>query len=163
MPVSETQITRSYNQDDIQQILNLAIARQSHDAEFTREQLVEIASELDISPECLQSAEQDWLAKLGESQKRQDFNTYRRGKLQKQFGKYLIVNSFLVPLNLLSAGELSWSLYILLLWGLGLGLNAWNSYQSEGEEYQRAFQQWYRQQQLRRSINSFFGKLLNAS
>ncbi|UNU18101.1 hypothetical protein D0A34_03795 [Microcoleus vaginatus PCC 9802] len=34
--------------------------------------------------------------------------------------------------------ELDWSLLILLIWGLGLSLNAWNVYQSEGEEYEQA-------------------------
>lgn len=162
MTVSATQITRSYNQDDIQQILASAIARQANDSEFTHEQLVEIAAELDISLECLQAAEQDWLAQQGELQKRQDFNIYRRGKLQKSLGKYAIVNTFLIPLNLVSAGEISWSLYILLFWGLGLGLNAWNAYQSDGEDYERAFQQWYRKHQIKQSINTFFNKFLNA-
>ena len=160
MTVSATQITRSYNQDDIQQILAAAIARQDLDSEFTHEQLLEIAAELDISPECLQAAEQEWLAKQGELQKRQDFNLYRRGKLQKSLGKYAIVNTFLIPLNLISAGGLSWSLYILLFWGLGLGLNAWNVYQSDGEDYERAFQQWYRNHQLKASINTFFNRFL---
>lgn len=163
MPVTETQITRSYKQEDVQQILQLAMARQAGDSDFSREQLLEIASELDISLECLQIAEQEWLSQQGELLQRQDFNAYRRGQLQKHFGKYVIVNSFLISLNLLSAGELSWSAYILLLWGLGLGLKAWNTYQSEGEEYERAFQQWYRQHQVKQSINNFFSKFLKAS
>jgi hypothetical protein len=162
MTVSETKLTRSYHQEDIQQILHLAIARQAYEGEFSREQLLEIASELEISPESLQIAEQEWLIQQGALKKRQDFNLYRRGRLQKQLGKYVIVNSFLVPLNFLSAGELSWSLYILLLWGLGLGLNAWNTYQSEGEDYERAFQNWHRKHQLRQSISTLFNKFLKA-
>jgi len=161
MTASETKITRSYNQEEIQQILHLAISRQAYEGEFSREQLLEIATELEISPENLQVAEKEWLTKQGDLQKRQDFNSYRRGKFKKQFGKYVIVNSFLVPLNFLSAGTLSWSLYIVLLWGLGLGLNAWNTYQSGGEEYERAFQQWHRKHQLRQSVNTFFQRLVS--
>ncbi|MBD0363152.1 MAG: 2TM domain-containing protein [Coleofasciculus sp. C3-bin4] len=148
MTVFETKITRSYHQEDIQQILNLAIAGQAKGGEFSREQLVEIAAELGISTESLLEAERDWLVQQGEQQKRAEFNIYRRGKLQKRLGKYLIVNSFLVALNLVNAGELSWSLYILLFWGLWLGLGAWNTYQLQGQEYEQAFHKWYRKHHL---------------
>ena len=53
MTVSEAKSSRSYYQEDIQQILQIAIARQVQDAEFSHEQLLEIAAELEISPECL--------------------------------------------------------------------------------------------------------------
>lgn len=162
MAISEPKITRSYHQEDIQQILQIAITRQVHEGEFSREQLLEIAAELEISPECLQIAESEWLAQQGEVQKRQAFNIYRRGKLQKRLGNYAIVNSFLLLLNLAIAGELTWSLYILLLWGLGLGLNTWNTYQHRGEDYERAFQKWHRQQRLKQSMNTLVDKWFKA-
>jgi hypothetical protein len=62
-------------------------------------------------------------------------------------------------LNVLTTGELSWSLYILLFWGLGLGLNAWNTYQLEGEDYERAFQTWYRKHQLSKIARSFYSRV----
>lgn len=161
MTVFESKISRSYNQEDIQQILNLAIARQPDDEEFTREQLVEIAAELGISTDNLLQAEQEWLLQRQERQKQQEFNLYRRSQLKKRFGKYVIVNIFLVCLNLLTAGQLSWSLYILLFWGLGLGLNAWNTYQLEGEEYERAFQKWYRKHQLTQITRSLYSRVNN--
>ncbi len=161
MPVSETQMTHSYHQEDIQQILNLAIARQSNDGEFTRTQLVEIADELGISAETLIAAEQEWLLRKDEIQKRGEFNLYRHKQLKKSIGKYVIVNSFLIILNLLSAGQLSWSLYILLIWGLWLGLRAWNTYQLEGEDYERAFQRWYRKHQLSSIARSIFTRIDN--
>lgn len=162
MTVSEPKITRSYDQEDIQQILNIAIARQVHKGEFSREQLLEIAAELEISSECLQAAEREWLAQQSGIQKRQEFNLYRRGKLQKRFGNYLIFNSFFVLLNLVGAGELSWSLYILLFSGLGLGLDTWNTYLSHNQDYERAFQKWHRQHQLKRSVNTLMNKWLKA-
>jgi 2TM domain len=162
MPVSNTKITRSYSQEEIQQILQLAIARQTYEGEFTHEQLLEIAAELEISPATLQAAEQDWLAQQGELQQRQAFNNYRYGKLKKRFGNFVIFNSFFVLLNFIGSGGLTWSLYLLLISGLGLVLTTWNTYQSNGEEYERAFQQWYRQHRLKESINGLFNKLLKA-
>ena len=160
MTTSDSRITKSYHQEDIQQILNIAIARQVHQGEFSHEQLVEIAAELEISPECLQAAEREWLTQQTDSQKRREFNTYRRSKLQKRFGNYLIGDSFFVLLNLVSAGELSWSLYILLFSGLKIGFDTWNTYLSDGEDYERAFQAWYRKHQIKNSVNSLLNKWL---
>lgn len=162
MAVSESKITRSYHQEDIQQILQIAIARQADDTEFSHEQLLEIAAELEISSECLQAAECEWLAQQSNNQKRQEFNRYRRRKLQKRFGNYAIVNSFFLLLNLIGAGEISWSLYILLFSGLDLSLNSWNTYQSQGEDYERAFQIWYRQNKLKQSVSNWLNKWLKA-
>lgn len=162
MTNSQTQISRSYQQEDIQQILNIAIAHQANDGEFTREQLVEIATELGISTDTLQEAEQQWLVQQKEGLKRQEFNHYRHRKLQKSVGKYVIVNGFFVGLNFLSAGEVSWSLYILLFWGLGLGLNTWNTFQLQGEEYEQAFGRWYRKRQIAQSITSRINNWMKA-
>jgi hypothetical protein len=162
MTVSDTRITQTYNQEDIQQILQIAIARQAYEGEFSREQLLEIAAELEISPECLQVAEQEWLSQQTDIQKRQEFNKFRRRKLQKRFGKYAISNSFLLLLDLVSGGGLSWSLYILLFWGLFVGLDTWNTYQSQGEEYEVAFQNWQRKHQIKQSITNFLNRLLKA-
>lgn len=162
MSVFETKITRSYQQEDIQQILNLAIARQDNVEEFSHEQLVEIATELGISTATLLEAERDWLLQKGEQQKRNDFNLYRQSKLKRRFGKYLIINSFLVGLNFLSNGQISWSLYILLFWSLSLGLNTWNTYQLQGEEYEQAFQKWYRKYQLTQSISTRINNWMKA-
>ena len=162
MSVFETKITRSYHQEDIQQILNLAIARQDNGEEFSHEQLVEIANELGISTATLLEAERDWLLQKGEQQKRNDFNLYRQSKLKRRFGKYLIINSFLVGLNFLSNGQISWSLYILLFWTLSLGLNTWNTYQLQGEEYEQAFKKWHRKYQLTQSISTRINNWMKA-
>lgn len=162
MTVSDRKITRTYHQEDIQQILQIAIARQAYLGEFTREQLLEIAAELEISPESLQAAEQEWLTQQTDIQKRLDFNKFRRRRLQKRLGRYGIVNSFFVLLNLVGSGELSWSLYILLFWGLFLGLDVWNNFHPHGEEYEIAFQRWYRQRQIKHSINTFLDRFLKA-
>lgn len=161
MSVSEHTTIQSYHQEELQQILNLAIVRQANGGEFSRTQLVEIAAELGISPANLQLAEQEWRIQQQQQQKRQEFEQYRRSQLKQRFGKYIIVNSFLVVINLLSAGQLSWALYILLFWGAGLGLKTWNTYQLQGDAYEKAFQKWYRQQQFNQLTQSIFTRLNN--
>ncbi|MFH7026029.1 MAG: 2TM domain-containing protein [Heteroscytonema crispum UTEX LB 1556] len=162
MNASGSKITRSYTQDDVQQILQLAIARQADDKdkEFSYDQLMEIASELEISPESLKLAENDWLAKHGELQQRKAFNAYRLSKFKKRFGNYVIVNGFLVLIDFVGGGTLSWSLYILLFWGLAVVLDVWNTFQIKGEEYEIAFQKWSRKHQIKQTINTVINKWL---
>lgn len=163
MTVYDTKkIIQSYHQEDIQQILQIAIARQAYEGEFSRDQLLEIAAELEISPDCLQAAEQEWLSLQTDTQKRQEFNRYKLRKLQKRLGNFVIINAFFILLNLVSAGDVSWSLYILLFWGLFLGLEIWNTYQTRGEEYERAFQIWKRTHQIKQSLNTFLNRILKA-
>jgi hypothetical protein len=159
---SDNKLVRTYHQEDIQQILQIAIARQAHEGEFSRDQLLEIAAELEISPECLQLAEQEWLVQQSDTQKRQEFNLVRRKRLQKKFGNYTIVNVFFILVDLVSGGGLSWSLYILLFLSFLLGLDVWNKSQIQGEEYEKAFQNWKRRHQIKRSINTFLDRLLKA-
>lgn len=161
MATTENQITQTYASEDAQQILQLAIARREETGEMSRTQLFEVASELGISPADIQAAELEWMAHRGEFQEKNVFNAYRRSKLQQNLVKYGIVNTFLLLLNLAANHELSWSLYILLGWGLGLSLSAWNTYQREGEEYEQAFQKWRLKKQVGQSIGTAAVKFRN--
>lgn len=156
MAAFEPHNNRSYSQEDVQRILQLAIARQAddQDKEFSYELLSEIAGELDISPECLQLAEKDWRSQQSEIQQRKAFDTYRLSRFKKRFGNFAIVNSVLMLADFVGGAGLSWSLYILLFWGLTVGLDFWNNFHAKGEEYEMAFQKWYRKNQLKQNVNT---------
>lgn len=149
----------TYSQEDIQHILQIALSRQVETGEFSREQLLEIATELGISAQLLQLAEQEWQQQQSLKRKRQDFDLYRQQQLRKSGIKYLIVNGFLLILNSLTGLGFPWAVYVLVIWGLSLSLQAWNVYSSKGEDYERAFQQWYRRHQLRHFVSGWAGKL----
>lgn len=159
MSDTPTHKPESYSPEDIQQILQLAIARKDAGEELTRQQLWEIAAELDIDGLSIQQAERDWLEKKAIDHQRQAFNLYRRQRFQQRLTKYAIVNIFLVSLDLLAGGALSWSLYILLFWGLGLAMNGWRAYQSRGEEYERAFQRWNFQNEVKQTFSNLWNRL----
>ena len=150
---------RSYSQEDVQQILQLAIARQvdDNDQEFSYQQILEIATELQISPDILQQADRDWLGKQNEVEQRQAFNLYRQSKFKKRLGNYAIINVFFLAMNFISGG-LSWSLYILLGCGLAISLDIWNTFQTKGEDYEIAFQRWNRNHQIKQTINTVLNK-----
>ncbi|NJK30022.1 MAG: Pr2TM family membrane protein [Acaryochloris sp. RU_4_1] len=152
----------TYTQEQVQQILNLAIAQQAYEGEFSYTQLVEIAEELGISPTALNYAAQALQTQRSELVKRQNFDTYLKANLRKQVGRYAIANSSFILLNLLMGFSTPWSLYIALLWGLRLGLNAWNVYHTQDEAYEKAFQRWERKHQLQQKVNNWLERLLSA-
>ena len=164
MANSGDKISRCYSQEDVQQILHLAIARQTDDdKEFSHEVLLEIAAELDISPETLKLAEEDWVTKQGEIQHRQAFDIHRKRRFKKRAGNYAIINTFLLSIDLITGGGLGWSLFIVLFWGMFVGLDGWNTFQTKGEDYEAAFQRWQRNHQLKRSFNNLVNKFLKAT
>ncbi|MBC1237972.1 2TM domain-containing protein [Nostoc sp. 2RC] len=160
MTAFEPQSIRSYNQEDVQQILQLAIARQADDKdkEFSYEQILEIAAELEISPDSLKLAERDWLLQQSQSQQRKAFDAYRKRRFQKRLGNYAIFNGFLILIDFITGGGISWSLYILLFCGLPVGLDVWNTFQIKGEEYEIAFQKWNRKHQIKKTISTVLNK-----
>ncbi len=149
-----------YASEEAQQILQIAIAKETESGELTRVQLAEIAAELNISPETLWSAEREWIDLKSTSSQQAIFNQQRRQKFQHHLIRYGIFNSFLLLLNLL-AGGYGFALFVALAWGIGLSLHAWRAYQTSGYRYQKDFEQWQRRQQVKRSMSNLFNRLLN--
>jgi hypothetical protein len=153
-------MSRLYRQEDVQEILNLAIAQQAYDGEFSHDQLLEIAAEMEISAESLQQAESLWQQQQSHDHQRQAFNEYRQSRLRRRVGRYAIVNTGLLLLNSLTGVSVLWSAYIALIWGLKLSLNAWNVYHTQGEAYESAFRRWNRQHLVRTWLQSLTHRLL---
>jgi hypothetical protein len=164
MKASDVTAISTYTQDDIQQILHLALTKQSRngDLEFSHQQLVEIAEEMNIGLDTLQSAKQDWLTHQSSSQQRGEFDRYRQQKFKKGLGNYAIVNFFLVGINVLVLGGpgFLWSLYVLGFWGMGVALKGWNLYHLAGEDYDRQLQKWNSNRKIRQSVHSLIAKVL---
>lgn len=147
MAEPESSLSRSYSQEEIQEILQLAIAKQDQDRDFSAQQLQEIAVELGISPDAIAKAEETWQTQGIVSRHRQEFELYRRTKWQKDLGNFAITNVFLLSFDLINTGHPSWSLYVVLFWSMKLARQAWNQYKASPEDYQKALQKWHRQQQ----------------
>jgi 2TM domain len=148
MDFPQQSLIPSYRQEDVREILDIAMAdRSTLDPELSHPQLLEIAQELSISPETIELAKDRWLIQQQAIKKHQDFDLYRRSKLQDRFGKYAIVNACLIPINFFTGFGVPWSLYVLSSWGIVRGVAAWRVFfQRQGYAYDRAFQKWeYRQ------------------
>jgi hypothetical protein len=159
MPNADFFPPQSYNQEDVQEILYLAISRQGDKGEITRQQLLEIADDLAIDIKDLESAERDWQESKIVSYKRQEFERFRREELKHKTVRYVIVNSFVVAINLISAGTISWAIYILLLLGLPLSLEAWKTFQQAGIAYEEAFQRWKIKQEVKESFSNLWTQI----
>ena len=131
----------TYDSEDVQQILQIALTRKQ-EGEFSREQLLEMASELGISSNILETTEQKWLAQQEEEGSRYTFNTFRRRAFWTHFVSFLAVNLFLIILNLITSPSYFWAIFPVLGWGLGLFFHWWSVYQSKSEDYEIAFQSW---------------------
>ncbi|KKD36637.1 2TM domain-containing protein [Limnoraphis robusta] len=161
METSENSITQqTYIQQEAQEILKIAFAKKDEDGELSRSQLMEIAAELGISPGELALAEQEWHLSRQDSHEKLIFNAQRHQKLGQDLIKFGIVSAFLILLNLVTTQGIAFALSIMLIWGLFLALSAWRTYQTEGEEYEKAFSRWKIKKQLGQSFNTIAEKVL---
>lgn len=151
----------TYQVEEIQEILQLAIAHREADGELSRQQLEEIAADLGIPQDSLMDAEQAWLAQKDRLQKQTSFNLYRRQIFKHKAIRFAIVNGFLLAINILGTGYPSWSLYVLLVWGLFFTLKGWRLLQTSGNLYDIEFQKWERKVQLRQSVETLWQKTQN--
>lgn len=147
-----------YRSEDAQQILHIAIARQAEEGELTRTQLFEIAAELNIAPNDIVAAEQEWLTHQGERVERQSFDRSRQGRLRSRLVRYLIVGGFFFGLQLLTGWNF-W-LYPILALGVSAALSTWKTYGLSEEDYNIAFQQWRQRQRLKQSVTSLVNRCL---
>lgn len=128
----------SYNSEDVQKILQIAL-NERQEGEFSREQLVEMASELGISANILEKTEQKWLVQQEEELLQGTFNTLRRRDFRKHLISFIAVNLFLILLNLITTPSYFWSIFPVLGWGVGLFFHWWNVYQTKTKNDKRAF------------------------
>jgi len=144
-------MAKSYNEKDIQQILQLAMTGQAENGgEFSRAQLQDMAAQLGIAPEHLVVAERDWL----EEKARHEFEVYRWTRARQQIIQWILTAVFLVILDLIIGNGLTWSRYPLAVFGFLLVREWWRTSQRSGKRYEKDFQEWQRQRQLRQSFNS---------
>ena len=167
--------TKTYRQDEVQEILHLAIANQAKAGELSRDQLFEIADELGLSPQDIEDAEQEWQGLQRIDQEKQAFIRWRRVQFRQHSAKYLIVNGFFFTLGgttnlMLGYGSIlalspaiSTALFIAFIWGLLLTLDGWQSRQTEGRAFDRKFRKWQRRQWLSQSVRNLFGRFFGTT
>ncbi len=130
-----------YSEDVAKQILKQAVALEPTQHDFSRDELLSMADELDIPREQVLAAEQKWLAGQQVDEERLAFKQHRQQEFRNHLASYVMVNIFLLLINIFTGGSW-WFYWVLLSWGLGLAMHAWRTYQSGGEEYEKEFEEW---------------------
>lgn len=109
--------TQNYSSEDIKQILAIAMERESS----APASLQTMAAELSIDEESLSYAVDVWQRQQARAKAKQQ---RRRRFYQQSLLPYVIVNVFLIVLDISISGGITWSIYPLLGWGAGLLLEA---------------------------------------
>jgi hypothetical protein len=152
-----------YAAEDAQQILYIAIARQTEDGELSRAQLLEIAEELGISAQTLLEAEQEWAVKKYEVADQKLFDQQRRERFQHGLARFGVFGAFLLGFNLLLGGGLTWLLYLIFgPWALKLSWDAWRIYRPNQYAYTKEFQNWRRKKRMERAMSGIVRRLFGS-
>lgn len=109
----------TYSFEAVQAILAEAASRQAS-APFTQAQLFDMAAEMGVSADLVEQVAEDWQRRQLQQQQEQARQQKQRRYLREQIATYAIVNTGLIVLNIACAGTITWAIYPLLGWGLGL-------------------------------------------
>jgi hypothetical protein len=116
--------TRRYSQAAVQAILSRALqARATED--FSRAQLEEMAADLSIDLPLLEQAEQQWQQAEAATQQRQR----RRAARRRAWVTYGLGSVGMLALDIATAGTITWAIYPILGWGLGLAVDGYGCQQ----------------------------------
>jgi hypothetical protein len=132
-----------HEEDEVQEILKRAMDIDLQ--KRTREDALRMsAAELGISEEALAQAEVQYLREKAEKDELEEFRAHQRRGYWEHLSSYIIVNSFLVAINLLNWNGHFWAAYPLLGWGIGILCCTSGTFNTRSEEYQKEFERWKR-------------------
>ncbi|MFQ3679402.1 MAG: 2TM domain-containing protein [Pseudanabaenaceae cyanobacterium] len=133
----------TYSDQEVQEILQRALARRTQRGDrLSRDQVQAIAAELGVSAAEYERAEQEWQAQRQTQRLAAQFATHKRQRFQDGLIRFGIVNAFLMALNFWMQHRLSWAMYPFLVWGLGIALDAWVTFNPQNPTYQKQFADW---------------------
>src|SRR5688500_13463818 len=132
-----------HEEDAVQEILKRAMHIDLQ--KRTREDALRVsAAELGISEEALAQAEVQCLRERAEKDEIEEFKAHQRRGYWQHLTSYVIINGFLIAINLLNWNGHFWAAYPLLGWGIGIMFHTVNSFNTHSEEYQKEFERWKR-------------------
>jgi hypothetical protein len=141
---------RFYEEDEAEQILNLAASMSSPLGQMSHERLLDTAAELGISAEAVEAAEKQISAQRLDQRLRSEFDSIQRREFYTHLTPYVLFNGFFVVM--LFYHHL-WAIWPILGWGIGLALHARAVFLRVGSEYQDRFETW-KEARLRQGAGS---------
>ena|SRR5579863_4611464 len=138
-----------HDDDGMAEILSRAVRKDAEKRDPKLDQLLAAANEMGISPEAVREAELEYRA---EAERRRELAAYRsfaRRGFRAHLTSYVIVNAFLLAMNLVTWKEDHelWFIWCLLGWGIGIAFHAAGSLRKV-EWDDPEFQKWRRTRAL---------------
>ena len=134
-------------EEDVEEILRIAVRNTGVDGGSLRQRLASTASELGISEEALELAEQTWRARraseLSAYEEQKLLREYRRirwGDFVQHLGIYFAINAFLYWIDY-QDGKLTWFVWPLMSWGIAVFIHAVSMF-FHGAQEEREYQRW---------------------
>lgn len=140
---------RLRSDDDVDEILKLALRKQSGGDGYLRERLQAAADELGIPDTALAEAEEEYHAQKIDQQEFTEFKNRQRREFRQHLFSYFIVNTMLVAINFFTSQTVSWAIWPILGWGIGLGFHAWGALNSDSETFHEEFESFRRKKNRR--------------
>jgi hypothetical protein len=126
----------TFTVQQVEAILKRALKEHARDGGITREELIETARELGISPSEVEKAIRDE-ATLGEFERaKEEWHARRRNQFFRHLQSFAIINGFLFLLNMATGGGF-WFVYPLLAWGVGLAFDAAGTFNPSSSKVDR--------------------------
>jgi hypothetical protein len=138
------------SEEDVDEVLKLALRKQGHGDQDLRSRLTAAAEELGITPEDLALAEEEYAQTKEEKKEFLEFKRRQVREFREHFFAYIIVNTLLVAINWITVGTVNWAIWPILGWGVGLAFHAWGSLNSGSESFQEEFANFRRKRRSKR-------------
>lgn len=135
-----------YEEDDAEQILKLAAAKQGIQGRLSRENLLQTAAELGITPEAVDAAEQELASQKNRDEEMREFIIVQRNSFFGDVLVYLGVCGFLGYKHFADQGNLGWTVWLMLCWGVYILANARNAFDHRSKDFLKDFDKWKRKQ-----------------
>jgi hypothetical protein len=130
-----------YTHEDGEEVLKRAIAIEALETN-TRDMVRKTAAELGVSEGAVEQAEREYFEEKKKRAEVEEFAQHQKRSFFSHLGTYIVVNAFLVGIDLITDGNLEWAFYPLMGWGIGVAIHAIGTFSRGDEDYQKEFDQW---------------------
>lgn len=126
--------------DDVDEILKLALRNQTGSDDTLRQRLQASASELGISSAELAKAEEEFLAKQADEKEFEEFRYRQKKEFKRHLLSFVTMNACFIAFNLWTNNGIGWAIYPLFGWGIGIIGHAWRALNVGSDSFQDEYQ-----------------------
>lgn len=137
--------------EDVEQILRLAVQMPGGmGSEDLRSRLNAVAEEMGISPEQLQQAEEQYRAEKDRKEAMEEYVKEQRANFFSNLIPYILVSLGCVFWDFRSDSSISWSIWVIIGWGIGVVGHAISAFSPNSSTYTKDFERWKRRRDRRK-------------